>query len=164
MHAFSIALLQSSQHPVCAHALADRTFIDDRQPGSHHAAPSGRLDRHDTTREIAGGGVPTRHRHGTIVRYGHDVSETMCNTTRHRATAQSGKERRWWYRLPGDDVHPLSRSGIAAERLRSPSVSAPHRESLARPTGPGLLTYLIVPKVTQSTQRNTAYRNWRIRN
>ena len=41
----------------------------------------------------------------------------------------------------------LSRSGIAAERLRSPSVSAPHRESLARPTGPGLLTYLIVPKV-----------------
>ena len=59
MHAFSIALLQSSQHPVCAHALADRTLIDDRQPGSHHAAPSGRLDRHDTTREIAGGGVPT---------------------------------------------------------------------------------------------------------
>ena len=40
-----------------------------------------------------------------------------------------------------------SRSGIAAERLRSPSVSAPHWESLARPTGPGLLTYLIVPKV-----------------
>jgi hypothetical protein len=44
-------------------------------------------------------------------------------------------------------VHPLSRLGIAAERLRSPSVSAPHRESLARHTGPGLLTYLIVPKV-----------------
>ena len=57
------------------------------------------------------------------------------------------KERRGLYRLPGDDVDPPSRSGIAAERLRSPSVSAPHRESLARPTGPGLLTYLIVPKV-----------------
>ena len=56
------------------------------------------------------------------------------------------KERRGLYRLPGDDVNPLSRLGIAAERLRSPSVSAPHRESLARPTGPGLLTYLIVPK------------------
>ena len=48
---------------------------------------------------------------------------------------------------PGDDVNPLNRSGIAAERPRSPSVSAPHRESLARPTGPGRLTYLIVPKV-----------------
>ena len=56
----------------------------------------------------------------------------------------SGKERRGLYRLPGDDVDPLSRSGLAAERPRSPSVSAPHRESLARPTGPGLLTYLIV--------------------
>ena len=67
--------------------------------------------------------------------------------TRKHATAQSGKERRGLYRLPGDDVNPLSRLGIAAERLRSPSVSAPHRESLARPTGPGLLTYLIVPKV-----------------
>ena len=67
--------------------------------------------------------------------------------TRKHATAQSGTERRGLYRLPGDDVNPLSRLGIAAERLRSPSVSAPHRESLARPTGPGLLTYLIVPKV-----------------
>jgi hypothetical protein len=66
---------------------------------------------------------------------------------RTRDSPQSGKERRGLYRLPGDDVDPLSRLGIAAERLRSPSVSAPHRESLARPTGPGLLTYLIVPKV-----------------
>ena len=50
-----------------------------------------------------------------------------------------------------------SRSGIAAERLRSPSVSAPHWESLARPTGPGLLTYLIVPKVPKvHTQHATA--------
>ena len=31
------------------------------------------------------------------------------------------------------------------------SVSAPHRESLARPTGPGLLTYLFVPKVPKAT-------------
>jgi len=44
-----------------------------------------------------------------------------------------------------------SRSGLAAERPWSPSVSAPHWESLARPTGPGLLTYLIVPKVPKST-------------
>ena len=154
MHAFSIALLQSSQHPVCAHALADRTLIDDRQPGSHHAAPSGRLDRHDTTREIAGGGVPTDTAQscyppatcgrGTL----HWDAPKLTDMTREHATAQSGKERRGWYRLPGDDVHPLSRLGIAAERLRSPSVSAPHRESLARPTGPGLLTYLIVPKVS----------------
>ena len=52
------------------------------------------------------------------------------------------------------EVHacPWSRLGIAAERLRSPSVSAPHRESLARPTGPGLLTYLIVPKVPKALQ------------
>ena len=54
------------------------------------------------------------------------------------------------------EVHacPWSRSGLAAERPRSPSVSAPHRESLARPTGPGLLTYLIVPKVPKG---NTNY-------
>ena len=48
-----------------------------------------------------------------------------------------------------------SRSGIAAERLRSPSVSAPHRESLARPTGPGLLTYRIVPKVPKVPASNS---------
>ena len=78
-----------------------------------------------------------------------DGCERMEMTRKH-ATAQSGKERRGWYRLPGDDVHPPNRSGIAAERLRSPSVSAPHRESLARPTGPGLLTYL-----KYCTQRST---------
>jgi hypothetical protein len=78
----------------------------------------------------------------------------MCETmemTRKHVTAQSGKERRGLYRLPGDDVDPLSRLGLAAERPWSPSVSAPHRESLARPTGPGLLTYLIVPKVPKVT-------------
>ena len=42
---------------------------------------------------------------------------------------------------------PWSRSGLAAERPRNPSVSAPHWDRLARPTGPGQLTYLIVPKV-----------------
>ena len=41
----------------------------------------------------------------------------------------------------------------ATERPRSPSVSAPHRESPARPTGPGLLTYLIVPKVPKGARR-----------
>jgi hypothetical protein len=66
---------------------------------------------------------------------------TPAGITRHmssRAVVCASKE-----------VHacPWSRSGLAAERPRSPSVSAPHRESLARPTGPGLLTYLIVPKV-----------------
>ena len=71
------------------------------------------------------------------------------NDARH-ATAHGGNERRGLYRLPSKEVRrgcTLSRLGIAAERLRSPSVSAPHRESPARPTGPGLLTYLIVPKV-----------------
>ena len=57
------------------------------------------------------------------------------------------------------EVHacPWSRLGIAAERPRSPSVSAPHRESLARPTGPGLLTYLIVPKVPKVRNPLSAY-------
>ena len=78
----------------------------------------------------------------------------MCNATnvpaeitRHmssRAVVCASKE-----------VHacPWSRSGLAAERPWSPSVSAPHRESLARPTGPGLLTYLIVPKVPKDRYR-----------
>ena len=113
MHAFSIAPLQRSQRPVCAHALA----VDDFDSA---ALRGGTPDTPATTHEPTG------------------------QSTRHDTR---DKERRGWYRLPGDDVHPLNRSGIAAERLRSPSVSAPHRESLARPTGPGLLTYLIVPKV-----------------
>ena len=72
------------------------------------------------------------------------------------------KERRGWYRLPGDDVHPPSRLGIAAERLRSPSVSAPHRESLARPTGPGLLkpTYLY-PKYPKSMKMKYTFHDAR---
>jgi hypothetical protein len=49
-----------------------------------------------------------------------------------------------------------SRSGLAAERPWSPSVSAPHRESLARHTGPGLLTYLIVPKVPKELSISSA--------
>ena len=34
-------------------------------------------------------------------------------------------------------------------------VSAPHRESPAGPTGPGLLTYLIVPKVLPAAMAPT---------
>ena len=43
--------------------------------------------------------------------------------------------------------------GLATERPRNPSVSAPHWDRLARPTGPGLLTYLIVPKVPKGCER-----------
>ena len=42
------------------------------------------------------------------------------------------KERRGLYRLPGDDVNPLSRLGIAAERLRSPSPSLPRTGKASR--------------------------------
>jgi len=63
------------------------------------------------------------------------------------------------------EVHacPWSRSGLAAERPWSPSVSAPHRESLARPTGPGLLTYLIVPKVPKVPKYALLYTKSRVR-
>ena len=83
-----------------------------------------------------------------------DSPEWRTRQARH-ATAHGGNERRGLYRLPSKEVRrgcPPSRLGIATERPRSPSVSAPHRESPARPTGPGLLTYLIVPKVPKDCQ------------
>ena len=80
----------------------------------------------------------------TLARMEHGKYVGVREESRHDGVCTLRKQTLYVYRLPGDDVNPLSRLGIAAERLRSPSVSAPHRESLARPTGPGLLTYLIV--------------------
>ena len=93
----------------------------------------------------------TARRKGDQEKFTEDNFNNNGNDTKTRDSPEwvtSGKERDAGCTVsPGDDVNPLNRSGIAAERPRSPSVSAPHRESLARPTGPGLLTYLIVPKV-----------------
>ena len=88
------------------------------------------------------------------LRMGYNRQRQMREETTQKydkAAAHGSKERRGLYRLPGDDVDPPSRLGIAAERPRSPSVSAPHWDRLARPTGPGLLTYRIVPKYPKYT-------------
>ena len=71
------------------------------------------------------------------------------------ATAHGGNERRGLYRLPSKEVRrgcPPSRLGIAAERLRSPSVSAPHAHRAKALRGLHWSGSVDLPNCTQSTQ------------